>query len=462
LKSKNILFLSVTLLCFSRLSGQSDLLKYDVTIYDSVQSKGYYFIFTYKMRKRDAPGMGQQMILDGNGHTLYYRITPKASDFKMHPNGMMSYFGGNKFMIMNSNFEIVDSVGCINGIETDNHDFIILPNGHYLLIGTKSRTEDLSSYRIFMQKKMSGSKHAKLKFGVVQELDKKKKLLYQWDSEPYFKIQDADELYLNDSTSLDVTHFNSVEKDLNGNIYLSARYSNEVIKVDVSTGKLVWRMGGKKNQFHFENDSIPFLGQHDARIMKNGNLTVFDNGYGKEESKHNARALEYAIDEKKMTARLVWSFENEQKIISEATGNMQRLPNGNTLINYGKIANGTPNITFEEVTTTKKKVISLSFSDTVGSYRAFHYSQLPFTIHQPIVKAKIKNGRYYLRVTKPHSGYSWSNGLNSQEIEITQPGKYYVYVPYGDGGWISSKLIIVTNELLSQLQNSAPSTQNRK
>jgi hypothetical protein len=68
-----------------------------------------------------------------------------------------------------------------------------------------------------------------------------------------------------------------------------------------------------------------FLGQHDARFLPNGNITLFDNGYGPEELKHNVRALEYKLNEKKKEARLVWSYAHPTKIISEATGSAQRL-----------------------------------------------------------------------------------------------------------------------------------------
>lgn len=444
-------FLKIALLLFiltQSCIAQNQLLHYTTTIYDSVQSKGYYFLFTFKMAKRDAPGNGEQLILDGTGHTVFYRLVPKASDFKLHPNGLMSYFGDNKFMIMDSAFRIVDSVGCVNGIETDNHDFVILPNGNYLLIGTKSREADLSMYPIFMKKKLPGSKKAKLKYGIVQELDKNKNLIYQWDSEPFFRIEDADKTYLNDTTTLDVTHFNSVDEDISGNILLSARYSNDIIKVNKSDGTVIWRLGGRYNNFKFVNDSMPFSGQHDARWLSNGHLTLFDNGYGIETVKHNARALEYALDETNMTATLVWSYQNENKIISEATGNMQRLANGNTLVNYGKIANGNPNITFEEVNSKKQKIISVFFADTIGTYRAFHYPVLPFHLKQPQLIFNVGKKQCTLKTANKETAYQWSTGETTREIIITQPGVYYVYVPYGDKGYLSSKTFVVTTQML--------------
>lgn len=418
--------------------ASAQLLKYTATISNARQSKGYFFLFTYRMQKTEPAAKGQQMIIDGTGHTVYYRLTPKASDFKAHRNGMLSFFNNDKFYLMDKTFRIVDSVSCVNGIETDSHDFVILPNGDYLLIGTESKEADLSGVKLFMQKNLPGSAHAKVKAGVVQQLSRDKKLLYQWNARDYFRLQDADPVYLNDTVNIDITHFNSVDMNRKGEFIISARYTNEVIKVSKKTNRLMWRLGGPHNDFKFVNDSTPFLGQHDARFLCNGHITLFDNGYGREEQKHNVRAIEYNLDEKRKEARLVWSYAHPTKVISEATGNAQRLKNGNTLLNYGRISNNSANVTFEEVNRKGQPVIQVSFTDTIGSYRAFHYKKLPFKLPQPkVIKTKEGDG-LYLQVQAGASSFKWSTGETTQRIQITQPGNYFVYVPIGDGGYISS------------------------
>lgn len=438
-----ILFVLLIALVTASQKADAQLLKYKATIHNAKQSKGYYFLFTYRMRKTEGTTNGQQMILDGTGHTVYYRLTPKASDFKAHQNGMLSFFNNDKFYLMDKTLRIVDSVGCVNGVETDPHDFIILPNGDYLLIGTEVKETDLSTERIFMQRNLPGSAHAKVKAGVVQQLSPDKTLLYQWNAREYFKLQDADQIYLNDTVNIDITHFNSVDMNRKGEFIISARYTNEVIKVSKKTNQLLWRLGGPHNDFKFVNDSTPFLGQHDARFLPNGNITLFDNGYGPEELKHNVRALEYKLNEKKKEARLVWSYAHPTKIISEATGSAQRLKNGNTLLNYGRISNNSANVTFEEVNHKGEPVIEVSFSDTIGSYRAFHYKKLPFKLPQPkVIKTKESNTTY-LQVQTAASSFKWNNGETTQRIKVTQPGSYFVYVPVGDGGFISSAIIKV-------------------
>ncbi len=110
-------------------------------------------------------------------------------------------------------------------------------------------------------------------------------------------------------------------------------HQDEITKVDRRTGDVIWRMGGKNNQFTFVNSTRPFTRQHDARRLPNGNITVFDDGTFS--TPFYSRAVEYAIDEKNKIATQVWEYDHGKTIQSTHKGGMQRLPNGNTLIDWG-------------------------------------------------------------------------------------------------------------------------------
>jgi hypothetical protein len=429
-------------------SRAQTLLPYRMNIVDSNLSQGYYFLFTYKMRKEAKPQLGQQLILDGNGAMVYCRWTDAASDFKVHPDGRMSFFKKGKFFLMDSLFRIVDSVGCVNNIETDSHDFRILPNGHYLLIGMKTVPTDLSVYPLFLKRGVRGSKKGKIKADVIQELDENKKLVFEWDSSPFYKITDADPIYLNDTTSVSMPHINSVATDAQGNVVASSRYFNELIKINRATGKVMWRMGGPHNQFKFMNDSVPFLGQHDAHYLPNGNLLVFDNGYSNEQRKHGVRAIEYRIDEKTKQVWNVWSYMHDSTLVSDATGNARRMENGTTLIDFGKIQNLNHNITCMLVDSSGRKIFDLAFADTLGSYRAYGYAQLPFTLHRPEIKITPIGSMFELSYTGKGETYLWSTGETSKTIIVTQAGTYFVRVPVGEQSYLYSKPLVITAALL--------------
>lgn len=126
---------------------------FNVTAYDSVQSNGYYFFCPYVLRAYPnlPSGTQRQMILDKKWKVVYFRNISGffAGDFKLHPNGLMSYAGISAFYIMDSTFTMIDSVTTGNGIYYDIHDLQILSNGHYLLLGMQDSIMDLSSYSIF-------------------------------------------------------------------------------------------------------------------------------------------------------------------------------------------------------------------------------------------------------------------------------------------------------------------------
>lgn len=402
---------------------------------------GYYFLHIKKFMvdsatKTLAP---VQLILDGSGNIVFYRTIENASDFKVYPNGMMSFFYLKNYYLMDSAFRIIDSVSCVNGIQTDNHEFRILPNGNYLLLGKEETEMDLSAFPIFLHRGIRGSRHAKVITGVVQELNAKKELVYEWRSKAYFDIQKADTFFLNDTLLVDMTHFNSVAVTPDSNWLISVRYYNEVIKVNKQNGSIIWRLGGQNNQFSLQRDSVFFLAQHDAREIKPGIISLFDNGYAPAQKKHATRAVEYKLDTVRKTVTLTWSYTFSDNLITEFAGSSQKLPNGNRVINYGKIAKGSPEITFVVVTPKGKKLMEYFAGDTMGSYRTFGCVNLPESIKQPeIVARQTADGSYVLHTNIKGTRYRWSTGDTTETIQVTKPGTFYVYVSVDGTGFLRS------------------------
>ena len=64
-------------------------------------------------------------------------------------------------------------------------------------------------------------------------------------------------------------HVNSVDVDSDGNFLVSSRNTSTIYKIDRATGKIIWRLGGKKSDFKL-GPGVRFDWQHCARWQPDG------------------------------------------------------------------------------------------------------------------------------------------------------------------------------------------------
>ena len=134
----------------------------------------------------------------------------------------------------------------------------------------------------------------------------------------------------------DLDHPNSIDFDLDGGVIVSYRDLSAIVKVDRKTHQIIWQLGGTHNQFTFVDDPLGgFDGQHTARILPNGHLLIFDNGWT--HSPQASRAVEYALDPVQKTATMVWQYSANPSIFNDFTGSAQRLENGNTVVAFTRM-----------------------------------------------------------------------------------------------------------------------------
>lgn len=317
------------------------------------------------------------MLLDGIGKLIRYIPHKGVFDFALQKNGTVTFSDSTFFYVMDSTFTVTDTLRCTPPYETDRHDLQLLHNGNRLFLGTESVTVDVSAYPYW--KKKFNRDSALLRFGIIQEQDVNGKVVFEWHSKDYFKFNDVDSFHFRPVTKLlfdnqfpfDWTHFNAIEADHDGNILVSSRNYNAIIKINRQTGEVMWQLGGKQNQFQFINCPVPFYGQHDIRRISNGHITLFDNG--DHYTPHGAGALEFMLDEKNKTATLVWSYTFNPGMSSRGRGNVQRLDHNRTLICYGKVK--TNPVCFVLIDSVGNKLVQL---DSVFAYRVHYYPALPW------------------------------------------------------------------------------------
>lgn len=389
---------------------------------------GYYFLTS-------SEGGGSAMVLDSCGNVVLFSKDRLYANFSIQPGGLISFSDEKKIFLADSSFTVVDSVACHHTYETNRHDFQLLPDGQYLLLGSDTIRMDLSDY-VFKTGER-GTPQTKVLSGVVQLLDAEKNLLFEWNAKDHFRFADADTFFIHYTDSwIDWTHFNSVEMDTDGNIIISVRHFNEIVKVNRKDGSVMWRLGGKRNEFKTEGWTVPFYGQHDVRRISNGHLTFLDNGVNT--ISHRPRAMEFELDEDGKTARLVWSCTYDSAENSSGAGNVQRLDNGSTLVDWGRTT----------------KPVGFTIIDTschiqyvlpgIRSYRVKYIKELPWKVVRPQIVCFDSLGTKYLKTAAHYSSYMWSDSSTTPVIRITKPGSYFVFVPYGSSsGFVSSESFIV-------------------
>jgi len=320
------------------------------------------------------------MILDDTGTPLFYSQTQSAG--KLLPNG---YFGtaielGPKhqyyWQIKDQDFNIVDSIQMDLGQIADNHDFVLLPNGHLIMLAYEIKEIDMSKLV------EGGNPNAKITGSVIQELDADRNVIYQWSCWDHIPILDT---YKNvKGSGFDYIHVNSVELDHDDNIILSCRETSEIIKISRQTCETIWRWGGKNNDFtilgdHEENAPRYFKLTHSVRRAPNGNITIFDNGADKNNLERTySRAVEYEMDTADMETTMVWEFRHDPDILALSGGTVRRFSNGNTQINWGGAVRDAGAPAYTEANPAGELAYELAFTspDVTGNFSRYLWFDL--------------------------------------------------------------------------------------
>ena len=305
-----------------------------------------------------------QTAVDVNGVPVWVTSAPKIHDFK--PSGL----GDNHYTVarllpgstnedagyqideLGARFGVVDSHTLapvkrlrIRPDDTDFHDVQLLPDGRIILVG----------YQRF--KRANGKKWLD---SVIQVLGRRGKPKFTWTSRGKVKPKEA---YVLGSRGQDYAHLNSVQMQGNGDIVASFRNTGQILRIATRKhhghrpGDVIWRLGGERNEFAFVGDPYAgFCAQHDARVLPNGHLLLFDNGAqkaddgplnpqtadmcpdpadpdGERVARPQSRVVEYALDARARTATLVWSHQVPGRYAAFA-GSSQRLPSGHTLVGW--------------------------------------------------------------------------------------------------------------------------------
>ncbi len=289
---------------------------------------GYLFLSNFTFG--DCPANPYLLIIDGDGALVYYRVVTAcsyATDFKPHSDDTLSFVqsSGLGITVLDNSYKVVEEFPSYINVDVNVHEFLKLQNANVIV-----------PYEQWVATgQMVGAVPEYLGDFFFRELDPSRNTIFEWHSIDHFTLDESvDSNQIPDANGLiDSVHGNAIEVDTDGNYLLSSRHMNEITKISRETGEIIWRFGGKKNQFTLIGDDRWFTYQHDVRRLPNGNITLFDNG--NLATPAYSRVVEYTLDEQALTATFVREYRHTPDVFGFAMGSARLQPNGDMLVGWG-------------------------------------------------------------------------------------------------------------------------------
>lgn len=280
-------------------------------------------------------------LLDMNGETVH------TWDFPDEAPGVVTLYAtilenGNLFVRLSKNptqEQIEGEEGILAELDWDgntlwryadpdqHHDAHVLPNGNLLVL----REEDVPpAVAAQVQGGIVAPEAPPLFSDWVVEVTKEGDVLWEWHAwehlDPTVHVVNPKDF------RHDWTHANSIEPLPDGNVLISFRNINTVAIIDRDTGDFAWELRGD-----------PLAQQHDATILENGHVLLFNNAVDRaNETPFDAAPHSDVLEIDPATDEVVWSYADPTQafFFSPFISSAQRLANGNTFIaegNYGRL-----------------------------------------------------------------------------------------------------------------------------
>ena len=238
-------------------------------------------------------------------------------------------FGAGEDVVMNSHYQTVATVPGGNGLKADLHEFQIAPHDVAYITAYNTIRCDLGP--------AGGLANAAIIDAAIEEIDMKTGLVrWEWHSLDHVGPGESEFSAPKNSRPWDYFHLNSIDPEPNGEVLISARNTWAEYQLAGGTGQILWRLGGTKSSFKL-GPGVQTAWQHDARMQPDGQITIFDDG-STPPVHSQSRAVRIALDFTTHQARLVLAYTHPNPpLLGASQGNMQTLPDGNTVVDYGGV-----------------------------------------------------------------------------------------------------------------------------
>lgn len=276
------------------------------------------------------------------------------------------------------------AMGFTDDFTAFHHEARLLPNGHYAILGYNER----------MLVDVQGPGPVDVIGDYVIVLDEDWQVVWAWNAFDHldqYRMAVLGEvcqsqgpgcppLFLATEAN-DWTHSNSIAYAPDGNLIVSIRHQDWVVKINyddgAGDGSVIWRLGTEGDFALSDADPYPWQShQHDASYLTNNRIILFDNGNTRCAENNElcySRGQIYQLNEVNMTASLVLNANLEN--YSFALGSAQQVTNGNFHFDSGIQPAGSELLsTSQEVLSNGKTHYSLLLGQ--GAYRSFRMVNL--------------------------------------------------------------------------------------
>jgi hypothetical protein len=322
----------------------------------------------------NGPGQAGPMIFDESGELVWFQAVPSndaAADLKVQQLGgkpvltwWQGYippagFGKGEEIIDDASYHQIGRVHAGNGYKVDLHEFKITPEGTAIFTSFEPLRCDLSS--------VGGPRGGAVTDSLMQEIDLHTGLVRkEWHSLDHVPLASSYSSAVTTSTSspFDFFHLNSIDPLANGHTLISARNTWSLYELNTQSGQILQTIGGKQSTVKLASGTRTAY-QHDAEVLPDGNISIFDNG-GVPMVHPQSRALIESVTPSAGTA-LVAQYEHPTALRSGSQGNIQNLANGDVFIGWGAEPY------FSEFSSAGTLLYDAHFHGSYQAYRAYRF-----------------------------------------------------------------------------------------
>jgi hypothetical protein len=242
-------------------------------------------------------------------------------------------FGQGAYEVYDTSYRHLATIKAGNGYHADLHEIRLTPEGTAWTDDFDPIEMNLSGYK--------GLSDGVLTDSIIQELDVKTGLvMWEWHALGHIPLSESNNPAPKYHYPWDYAHINSASPGSKGDVLLSSRNTWGLYDVDIASGQIRWRLGGKRSTLKLGAGTREYW-QHDAEWQPDGLISVFDNGSTPPKEKQS-RGLLLKVSEAGHSVSLVKAFTNPSKtLLAASQGNTLSLPGGKWLMGYG----GLPNFT---------------------------------------------------------------------------------------------------------------------